>query len=164
MLWYTAWAKIVSSAGRTTKLQGASQDLKVIRVFWQSICQTATNSLRAGMLGSLQQGSRSPHFCNLVHLCGIPLSIEQFSRGGVRLSALFIACAGNRNFSHNVPNAFMASSRGHDFWNFCVRQMLVRVAKAQMSTYEGEWWDHVEQTAGPAMLHASLQVWLCSMR
>ena len=66
--------------------------------------------------------------------------------------------AGKRNFSHNVPNAFMASSRGHDFWNFCVRQMLVRIAKAQMETYEGEWWDHVEQTAGPAMLHASLQV------
>ncbi|KAK9841724.1 hypothetical protein WJX74_010888 [Apatococcus lobatus] len=70
-----------------------------------------------------------------------------------------LAQMGKRNFSHNVPNAFMASSRGHDFWYFCVRQMLVRVAKAQMETYEGEWWDHVEQTAGPAMLHAALQDW-----
>ena len=39
-----------------------------------------------------------------------------------------------------------------------MRQMTIRCTQARLEAYEGDWWDHVEQAAGPAMLHASLQV------
>ncbi|KAK9866600.1 hypothetical protein WJX84_002232 [Apatococcus fuscideae] len=91
----------------------------------------------------------------------VDLDFESLRPLDALLDAKDIALAqmGTRNFSHNVPNAFMASSRGHGFWNFCMRQMTIRCTQARLEAYEGDWWDHVEQAAGPAMLHASLQDW-----
>ncbi|KAK9861333.1 hypothetical protein WJX84_001856, partial [Apatococcus fuscideae] len=62
---------------------------------------------------------------------------------------------------HSIPNAFMCSSPGHPYWDFALRHIVEKVAREAVVTDSN--WDHVEQTAGPGMLHAACEDWTATI-
>ena len=39
-------------------------------------------------------------------------------------SLVLAAMTDDESFNHRVPNAWMASAPGHDFWQFCIRHIV----------------------------------------
>ncbi|KAK9839347.1 hypothetical protein WJX84_008179 [Apatococcus fuscideae] len=64
----------------------------------------------------------------------------------------------HKSHEHNVPNSFMCSAPGHEFWDYCLRVVVERSALANAFPHAKRW-DSIERIAGPAMLYVALMDW-----
>ncbi|KAK9817793.1 hypothetical protein WJX72_002243 [[Myrmecia] bisecta] len=57
-------------------------------------------------------------------------------------------------YDQNVPNAWLASTPGHQFWYFCLQQII------KAAGCKNDRWDWVEATTGPVMLTTASRAYL----
>ena len=95
--------------------------------------------------------------------CYVDLDFESLKPldGLVSELPLALGSMGYEQSDHNVPNAFMCSSPGHQFWELCLETIEDKWLQSQQpgNPLNATQSDGIEQVTGPRMINVALKQW-----
>lgn len=68
-----------------------------------------------------------------------------------------LALMTDEDWDQKVPNAWLASTKGHPFWMFCMQQIIK--AAGSCAATNTDRWDWLEATTGPVMLYHAVETY-----